>query len=142
MTEPELGLMRKLGQANNYPIPRELPRTYWGGEWARKVERTITTPPTRQEWDDYREANALLDRLYEFGCFDAGGPDYAANVEKPRDHHEFIYAETKDEWIARTDAMIADGKKPEHFMDRLYKKWSENSARLVDSIIERTENDR
>lgn len=105
---------------NTIAISLDYWRVSWTGEWAREVERIDETPPTAEEMRDYDKACALLDELQGYDCFEDGGSDYGAEVRKPTPHREYVYAETEEEWIARTDAWLNEGKMPRDIVDELH----------------------
>lgn len=67
----------------------------------RKIASKKTTPPTPEQWAEYRHAKALFEELSESPYFQDGGPDEGATVTKPWPHTEYVYAETEAEWSER-----------------------------------------
>lgn len=69
--------------------------------YARKIASRKTTPPTPEQWAEYRHAKALFEELSASPYFQDGGPDEGATVTKPWPHTEYVYAETEAEWSER-----------------------------------------
>lgn len=76
-------------------------RAWKDDRYRRKVERVITTDPTEADWAEYRKAKEAHDYLLESPYFQDGGPDEGSSVEEPEPKHEYIYAETVEEWLDR-----------------------------------------
>lgn len=69
--------------------------------YRRKVERVIETPPTAEEWEAYRKAEAAWAILEDSPYFEPGGGEYGAELTPPQPKREYVYAETEEEWILR-----------------------------------------
>ena len=80
-------------------------RAWTNPAFFRVVERVITTEPTDAEWAEYRKAKEAHDYLLQSPYFQDGGPDEGSSVEEPEPKHEYIYAETVEEWIDRCRAL-------------------------------------
>ena len=76
-------------------------RAWNDDRYGRKVERVITTEPSEADWAEYRKAKEAHDYLLESPYFQDGGPDEGSSVEEPEPKHEYIYAETVEEWLDR-----------------------------------------
>lgn len=84
------------------------------GDWRRKIDYTEEIPVPEQEWDEYHEAVALLERLREFDNFNEGCSCEHAYIEEPRPRTVFHYAETEEEWEARVWAKLDAGEQPDN----------------------------
>lgn len=84
------------------------------GDWRRKVGYTEEIPVPEQEWDEYHEAVALLERLREFDNFNEGCSCEYAYIEEPRPLTIFHYAETEEEWEARVRDKLDAGEQPDN----------------------------
>lgn len=76
-------------------------RAWRDSRYNRRVKEVIETPPTEQDWADYRKAKEAHEFLLSSPYFIDGGPEDGSSVEEPTPKREYIYAETKDEWLAR-----------------------------------------
>lgn len=109
--------LRALGRAvDANEVVVRLPVDLWAmlsasSEWHRAVETRKEFPPTAEEWAEYDRAMSLLDQLRESPYFEDG--DDGATVNPPRPHVTVKYAETREEWLARIQAMIDAGKRPD-----------------------------
>lgn len=82
------------------PLSWESVALYTPG-YERKVESRTAQEPTEADWADYREACDLLERLEASPYYQAGGPDYGAEISEPRTTYTYVYAETVEEWKER-----------------------------------------
>lgn len=92
----------------NIPVNRQWLAFRYGGEWLRKVATRTETPPTEQDWAEYHEGVALLDKLRANRYFDEGGDEYGATMSEPQPTVHIEYAETEDEWTARIAELDID----------------------------------
>lgn len=76
-------------------------RAWQDRRYSRRVEQVITTDPTEKDWTDYRKAKEAHEYLLQSPYFEDGGPDEGSSVSEPVPSHEYIYAETTEEWIKR-----------------------------------------
>lgn len=95
-------------------VPIETLLMFATGDWRRKIDYTEEIPVPEQEWDEYHEAVALLERLREFDNFNEGCSCEHAYIEEPRPRTIFHYAETKEEWEARVWAKLDAGEQPDN----------------------------
>ena len=84
-------------------------RRAWKDErYIRRVERTVTHPPSAEDWAEYEKAVEALEFLRDCRFYEEGGPDYESTVEPPGDRYEYIYLETKEEWRERCRQMLVE----------------------------------
>lgn len=76
-------------------------RAWRDRRYRRRVQEVIETPPTEQQWADYRKAKEAHEYLMQSPYFQDGGPDDGSSVNEPTPDREYIYAETTEEWIQR-----------------------------------------
>lgn len=74
--------------------------------YARKEKSRTLTPPTEEEWADYRKACEALDFLQTYPGFEDGYD--SSFVLEPQPRVEIEFAETVDEWLKRCRKM--DGR--------------------------------
>ena len=76
--------------------------------YRRRVQEVIETPPSEQDWADYRAAKIAHDFLLSSPYFRDGGPDEGSEVEKPQSDRQYIYAESEDEWLDRCRDLLKE----------------------------------
>ena len=77
---------------------------------------------TEEEWAEYHKAEAAWKLLQDYPYFEAGGPDYPAELHEPQPRTETVYAESEDEWVARCKALLDSGFQPKTAGD-FFREW-------------------
>lgn len=102
--------------AVHLPVSEEYARDMlamkYGPPFTRLVASRTETPPTEQQWAEYREAADLLAKLEANPCFYVGGYDCEIRIDEPAPTVHVEYAETEDEWAARVRTLNPDDYEP------------------------------
>lgn len=101
------------------------------GDWRRKVDYTEEIPVPEQEWDEYHEAVALLERLREFDNFNEGCSCEYAYIDEPRPRTIFHYAETEEEWEARVRAKLDAGEQPDNRVEDAFLQMAQAASEML-----------
>lgn len=91
---------------------RDIQAIKYGPPFTRLVASCTETPPTEEQWAEYREALDLFEKLNQSPYFHIGGYDAEVTVEEPQPTVTIEYAETEDEWAARVRTLNPDDYEP------------------------------